>query len=70
MMPWRNIAGLPTLLEELLDHAQGDAEPVRHLGTRSFIVVVRNQDSFTQVQGYCSHPQNLPYPRNNGYTFY
>jgi hypothetical protein len=50
-MPWSNVAGAPTLLQKLLDHAQGDAETVGDLGAGALSVVIGSQDSFAQIQG-------------------
>ena len=49
-MPWRDVAGAPTLLQELLDHAQGDPKTVGNLGASALSVVVGRKDSFTQIQ--------------------
>jgi len=38
------------LLQELLDHAQGDPEPMGNLVTSSLGVVIGRQDSFAQIQ--------------------
>jgi hypothetical protein len=45
-----DVASMPTLLEELLDQSQGNAETVGNLGTRALIVVVGNKDPFAQIQ--------------------
>jgi hypothetical protein len=50
MMPRSNVAGAPSLLQELLDHAQGHAESVGNLGARAFLVVIRKKDSLTKIQ--------------------
>jgi len=49
-MPWSDVAGAPTLLQELLDHAEGDPKTAGHLGTSALIVVVGRKNSFTEIQ--------------------
>jgi hypothetical protein len=49
-VPRGDVASMSTLLEELLDQSQGNAETVGNLGTRALIVVVGNKDSFAQIQ--------------------
>ena len=49
-MPRSDVAGAPALLQELLDHAQGNPETMGNLVARALIVVVGSQDSFTQIQ--------------------
>jgi hypothetical protein len=53
MVPRLDAAGLTTLLEELLDHAEGDAESLGDLFTRAFAFVIRANDAFTQIKGEC-----------------
>jgi hypothetical protein len=67
-MPWSDIASAPTLLEELLDHAEGDAETVGNFGTSALVVVIGTNNSFTEIQGECSHEQTLPQLPQYGYT--
>jgi hypothetical protein len=55
MVPGLDAAGLTTLLEELLDHAEGDAEALGDLFTRAFDFVIRANDAFTQIKRECSH---------------
>jgi hypothetical protein len=50
-----NVAGVPALLQELLNHAQRDPETMGNFFTVSLLLVVGTEDSFTQVQGYRSH---------------
>lgn len=69
-MPGSDVAGVPALLEELLDHAQGNPETMGHFGARAFVVVVGTEDSLTQIQGECSHVAILAHPSYNGYTIY
>jgi hypothetical protein len=49
-IPGADVAGVPALLQQLLDHAQGDPETMGDLGARPLIVVIGGQDSFTQIQ--------------------
>ena len=69
-MPWPNVAGMTSLLKELLDHAEGHPETVGNLGPRALVPVVGGQDSLAQIQGKCSHARTLPWPHNFGYTIY
>ena len=67
-MLWRDVTGTTSLLQELLDHAEGYSEPVGNLGPRALVAVVRCQDSFAQIQGERSHAQTLPQSLGSGYT--
>jgi hypothetical protein len=49
-MPRGYVAGAPTLLQELLDHAEGNPETVGNLRTSSLLVIIGSQDSFSQIQ--------------------
>jgi hypothetical protein len=69
-MPWRDVAGVPSLLQELLDHAEGHPKPVGNLGPRTLFPVVGGQYSLAQIQGEGSHLQTLPEPTSCGYTIY
>ena len=69
-MPWRDVAGMTSLLKELLDHAQGHPETVGNLGPRALVPVVGGQDSLAEIQGECSHARTLPQPLSGGYTVY
>ena len=69
-MPGSDVAGAPTLLEELLDHAQGNPETMGNFGPRAFVVVVGRKDSFPQIQRECSHVATLTHLADNGYTIY
>jgi hypothetical protein len=61
VMPGSNVAGEPTLLKELLNHAQGDPETVGDLGPSALSMVVRRKDSFTEIQRKRSHVQTIPH---------
>jgi hypothetical protein len=50
VMSWGNIASVPALLEELLDHPKGDAEAAGNFLAGPFILVVRSQNPFPQIQ--------------------
>ena len=69
-MPGSDVAGAPTLLEEFLDHAQGNPETMRNFGARAFVAVIGGEDSLTQIQRECSHVATLTPPTYNGYTIY
>jgi len=45
-----NVVGVPALLEELLDHAQGNPKTVGHLNPRALIIIVSRQDSFPEIE--------------------
>ena len=45
-----NVAGAPTLLQELLDHAEGNPETVGNLRPGALPVIIGSQDSFAQIQ--------------------
>jgi hypothetical protein len=49
-MPGSNIASAPTLLQKLLDHAEGHPETMGNLGPRAFIVVVGRKNSLAEIQ--------------------
>ena len=49
-MPRGDVTGVPTLLQELLDQAQRNPKAMGNLGTRALLVVVRSQNSFSQIQ--------------------
>jgi len=59
-MPWPNVAGMTSLLKELLDHAEGHLETMGNLGPRAFAPVVGGQDSLAEIQGERSHVRTLP----------
>jgi len=61
VMSRSNVAGAPTLLEELLDHAQGDPETVGNLGPSALSMVVRRKDSFTEIRRKRSHAKTIPH---------
>lgn len=65
-----DVAGAPTLLEEFLDHAQGNPETMGHFRARAFVVVVGRKDSLPQIQRECSHGATLTHPADDGYTIY
>jgi hypothetical protein len=43
-MSWSNFAGVSALLQELLDHTQGDRETAGNLGAGTPGVVIRGKD--------------------------
>lgn len=49
-VPRGNVAGAPTLLEELLDQARGNAETMGHLGPSPLIVIVGSKNPFPQIE--------------------
>ncbi len=64
-----DVAALPPPLQEFLDHAQRDLKAVGNLFSGPFLLIVRSQDSFPQIQRYRSHEQTLPQLSTNGYDF-
>ena len=60
VMPGSDVAGSPTLLQELLDHAKGDPETVGNLSASAFRVVIAKEDSFTKIQRERAHVQTIP----------
>jgi hypothetical protein len=69
-MPGSNVAGAPTLLQELLDHTQRDPITVGNLGPSLLIVVVGRNNSFPEIQRKCSHIKTLSPLPHYGYTIY
>ena len=59
-MPWRDVAGMTSLLKELLDPAEGYLETMGNLGPRALVPVVGGQDSLAEIQGKCAHARTLP----------
>lgn len=68
VMAWPDVPGAPTLLEELLDPAQGGPEPVRHLGPGALTGVIRGENPFPLIQGQGAHARTLHPGPHNGYT--
>lgn len=63
------VANPAPLLEELLDHPNGDPEAAGHRFPRLLALIVNRQYPFTQIQGNGLHAPSLPYPGTNGYSF-
>ncbi|MGH8524221.1 MAG: hypothetical protein ACREXY_08405 [Gammaproteobacteria bacterium] len=55
VVPWSNVSSVSTLLQELLDHAQGDAETLRNLFAGALLMIVGAQNSFPKIQRQRSH---------------
>jgi hypothetical protein len=69
-MAWPQVASVAALLEELLDHPQGDAEAAGDFLAVAFLLVIGVHDALAQVQGDCfSHVQTMAKPPRNGYSF-
>ena len=63
------IAGVTTLLEELLDQTERDLEAVGDLLAGALLLIIGGQDAFPQVQGDgFSHDRTLAQPLKNGYS--
>jgi len=63
------LAGLATLLQELLDHPHRHPEALGHFLPSAFLAVVRRHDALSQVQGDRLHCHNLDTSTQNGYSF-
>jgi hypothetical protein len=50
MMPWGDVAGVPALLEEFFNQAQGHSKPMSNFGTCALFMVVRSQDALPQIE--------------------
>jgi hypothetical protein len=68
-VPGRYVPGASALLQKLFDHAQRNPVATGSLFTVSLLLVVGAENSFTQVQGYCSHERTLTYSPIIGYSF-
>ncbi|MBU1909157.1 MAG: hypothetical protein KJ726_03840 [Verrucomicrobia bacterium] len=68
MMLGRYISDSAPLLQQFLDHAQGDPKPLSHLLAGLAVSVIRGDDSFPDIQTYCFHATNLSAGGSNGYT--
>ena len=55
-----HVAGPSPLLEEFLDHAQGNPKTAGHRFPGAFARVIRRQNPFAQIQGDCLHLPSLP----------
>jgi len=64
-----DVPGAPPLLQEFLDQAQRDTETMGNFFTVSLLLVMGVEDSFTQVQGYCSHEYTVTHSPTIGYSF-
>jgi hypothetical protein len=65
----RYVSSASALLQKLFDHAQRNPVATGCFFTVSLLLVVGAEDSFTQVQGYCSHERTLTPPPTIGYSF-
>ena len=63
-----HVADAAALLEELLDHAQGNPEAACHRLPGAFARVIGRQNPFPQVQGEGLHFPSLPWQAPNGYS--
>ena len=55
MMLRADIAQMTSLLDQLLDHALGNAKPTGDLVSGAFPLVIRIENSFTEIQRERSH---------------
>jgi hypothetical protein len=49
-IPGSKVAGVSALLQQLLDHAQGNPETMGNLSAGAFLMVIGSKDSFTKIQ--------------------
>ena len=64
-----HVADPAPLLEELLDHAQGNPKAACHHLAGAFARVIGRQNPFAQIQGEGLHLPSLPRQAPNGYIF-
>jgi len=64
-----HVADAATLLEELLDHTQGNPKTTCHRLAGAFARVIGRQNPFAQIQGEGLHLPSLPRQAPNGYIF-
>jgi hypothetical protein len=62
-----HVADAAALLEELLDHAQGNPKTACHRLAGAFPCVIGRQNPFAQIQREGFHLLSLPRPTPNGY---
>jgi hypothetical protein len=65
-----NVTRAPTLLQELLDHPQGDPEAMSNLGPGAFLMVISINDPLAEIQRECTHGHTLSRPAQYGYIIY
>jgi hypothetical protein len=66
---WRNVPRASTLLQELLDQAEGNPETPGDFLAVALFLIVNSQDAFPHIQGNRSH-ENILLPLGNyGYSF-
>jgi hypothetical protein len=66
-----NIPRVPALLDEFLDHAQGNPKASCDILAGCLLSIIGGQYSLSQIQGYGSsvtHHPMLPQPQSHGYT--
>jgi hypothetical protein len=49
VMPSGDVARAAALLQEFLDHSQGDSETVGHLGASAFVLVIGAKDALPDI---------------------
>jgi hypothetical protein len=67
MMARTNVPGVPPLLEELLDHAQGNPVVIGDFLAGAFVGIVGSQDAFTQIQRQCLYATHFTPSLRKGY---
>jgi hypothetical protein len=55
VVPWSDVSGVATLLQEFLDHAEGDPETMGDLLAGALLLIVGRKDSFPKIQRKRSH---------------
>jgi len=69
MIAWTDVAALSPTLQEFLDHTQRYSKAVGNLLSGPFLLIVRSQNSFPQIQRYGSHEETISRPAQYGYNF-
>ena len=70
VMARADISGVAALLQEFLDHAEGDAKARGNLRSRAFFLIVGIEDPLPQIQGEGAHTQTVSPIQEYGYTIY
>jgi hypothetical protein len=69
MIAWADVAALSPPLQKFLDHAQRYFKAAGNLLAGPFLLIVRSQNSFPQIQRDCSHGQIISPATQDGYDF-
>jgi len=69
MIARADVAALSPTLQEFLDHTQRYSKAVGNFLSGPFLLIVRSQNSFPQIQRYGSHRQTISWYAYKGYDF-